>query len=57
MMFQSYGKRDGNYDKKIICTVNRSKRSGIHKLGVLEGKNRDDVQVISKCSKKVLKCC
>lgn len=29
--------------KKIIGTVDRSRSSGIHKLGVLEGKNRGDI--------------
>ena len=35
--------RDGDYDKKIIDIIDRSKRSGIHKLSVVKGENRDDV--------------
>lgn len=51
MMYQNYGK----IELEIIGTVDRSGRSGIHKLGVLVGKNRDDVYVIKKFSKKILK--
>lgn len=44
MMFQNYGKTEIEImTKKIIDIVDRSKRSGIYKVGVLEGRNKDDI--------------
>lgn len=43
-MFHNYGKIEMEImTKKIMDTVDEFKRFGIHKLGVLEGKNKDDV--------------
>lgn len=43
-MFQNYGKIEmESMTKKVTDIVDRSKISGVYKLGVLEGKNRNDV--------------